>query len=365
MNRKKRFRWFIRITLILALVQVSILSLREDKVDKPKVDKKAKTVSYFIGEPHTLGPKALPLIALKEKPSRLVNLTLLASGSAEAQQEQHLASQTLNLPLTVENSIGMTFRLIPAGVSYMGSPIGEQGRKKFEGKGNDIEAQHRVEIKHPLYVGQYEVSLSQWKQVMGELPSTNDRVNYRPLGDDVPVTEITWNDAISFCKKLAKLENLPMGRYRLLKEAEWEYSCRAGTSGQFYFKSFKDVNTFMTYGGNSTEGGGLERGKRHPNAWGLFNMHGNVMEWCYDYYIDYFSGKMTKDNDSMRNVRGGSWYEKWQNCRAANRARLPYLSHGNVLGFRVVRILATELQQLKSKAKQEKVNRLNEAKNEK
>ena len=359
-SRKKRIRWFIRVALILVLIQVSINYITQEKPDFV-AQSTNKTINFYTGTPVVLGEKAIKLAALKETPSRFSNLEKLSEGSKEAQHKQKETVEKLNLPLTVENSIGMTFRLIPPGIFLMGSPNDEKGRKPFHGLGIDVEGEHRETIPYPIYIGSHEVTTDQWKAVMKTIPTSNGRANYRPQdGKNIPMTEVTWGDAVRFCIELTKQEGLPLGRYRLLKEVEWEYACRAGTRGPFYFKSMKDINYFITYEGNAVESG-IKIGGRLPNAWGLFNMHGNVMEWCNDYYIDYFTGKMPKNNINMRSVRGGSWHESWQNCRSANRARLGPTSHGNVLGFRIVRSIVKELKEQKKTKSQEIISNKNKS----
>ena len=365
LDRKTKMRWFIRIALILVLIQVSVNFLTRQEPDF-KAESTERSVPFYTGPVSNLGEKTVKLVQLKEVPSRFANLKKLAHGSEEAQQQQRQAVEGLNLPLTVENSIGMTFRLIPAGIFLMGSDDRENGRKPFHGLGIDVEGEHRETISSPIYVGSHEVTTDQWKRVMKSIPTSNGRANYRPKeGINIPMTEVTWGDAVRFCVELTKLEGLPLGRYRLLKEIEWEYACRAGSQGPFCFKSMKDINYFVTYKGNAVDSG-IKVGRRLPNAWGLFNMHGNVMEWCNDYYIDYFTGKMPKNDKNMRSVRGGSWHEDWQNCRSANRARLGPASHGNVLGFRVVRSIVKELDEI-NKAKEavlKHINSENEKSNE-
>lgn len=363
LSRKKRIRWFIRIALILVLIQVSINHLSRQKPDF-KAQSTEKKINFYSGPLVTLGDKAVKLAQLKEVPSRFANLEKLATGSDEAQQQQRKTVQDLNLPLTVENSIGMTFRLVPAGTFLMGSDDYEKGRKPFHGLGIDVEGQHRETIPAPIYVGSHEVTTEQWITVMKSFPTSNGRANYRPkAGVNIPMTEVTWGDAVRFCVELTKREGLPLGRYRLLKEVEWEYACRAGSRGPFCFEKMQDINYFITYNGNAVDSG-IKVGRRLPNAWGLFNMHGNVMEWCNDYYIDYFTGKMPKNDKNMRAVRGGSWHEPWQNCRSANRARLGPTSHGNVLGFRIVRSIVKELDELKKEVTPKNINSENEKSNE-
>jgi formylglycine-generating enzyme required for sulfatase activity len=188
-------------------------------------------------------------------------------------------------------------------------------------------------------MGKYEVTQEQWEAVMGNNPSYFK-------GAKLPVEQVTWNDAVQFCHKLSQKTGKT---YRLPSEAEWEYACRAGTSTPFYFGETITPD-LVNYPGNYPYGAapnGLYRekttdvGSFPPNAFGLYDMHGNVWEWCSDRYYDNYNGAPTDGSswetgkNDYRVVRGGSWTFKALTCRSAYRN---YGSAGyskSYLGFRV------------------------------
>lgn len=190
---------------------------------------------------------------------------------------------------------GVRLRLIPAGEFDMGSPETEQGRLTDEGP------VRRVRIREPFYMGKTEVTQAQWKAIMG---AKNNPSLWR--GDGLPVEQVSWEDAGSFCAKAGEGLRLPT-------EAEWEYACRAGTTTQWYFGD--DAGALGDYAWYSENSGGRtnEVGKKKPNAWGLYDMYGNVSEWCEDTYHDSYNG--APDNGAawldgegkFRVFRGGSW----------------------------------------------------------
>jgi len=235
-----------------------------------------------------------------------------------------MVSRQHALPVEIENSIGIRFRLIPAGTFALGSPENETGR--WEG-----EAQHIVSVSRPFYLGTYEVTQGQWDAVMPTNPS-------RFRGRNRPVEEVSWYDCQRFVIALCEKEGVPVGTYRLPTEAEWEYACRAGTTTAYHFgNGSKGLGAFADYAGNND----LETnvvGRRRPNAYGLHDMHGNVWEWCQDLFRAY-PGAPPIDplHREWRMLRGGNWHEGALACRSANRCRLPPLSVGNILGFRVFR----------------------------
>jgi formylglycine-generating enzyme required for sulfatase activity len=153
------------------------------------------------------------------------------------------------------------------------------------------------------------------------------------------VEEVTWADAQQFCIKLNALEKLPKNTYRLPTEEEWEYACRAGTTTAYYSGSKPaDLDRVAETGDNNYRST-RSVGGRPPNALGLYNMHGNVWEWCLNWYARYpgDTTPITEDEKRMRSLRGGNWYVRAPDCRSAERGRLAPTSHGNMLGFRVLR----------------------------
>ena len=230
---------------------------------------------------------------------------------------------------TFTNSIGMSFVLIPAGSFTMGSPAGEPGR-------DPDERLHPVTISNPFYLQTTEVTQKQWTQLMGNNPSS-----FKDRGDDCPVENISWNGAQEFILKLNQKES--GAKYRLPTEAEWEYACRAGNKGRFCFGDEEArLGEYAWYSGNS---GGKTHpvGQKKPNTWGLYDMHGNVWEWCQDWYGDYSTSQVTDPTGPKagegRVFRGGSWGIYAKHVRSASRnGRRPGYRH-YYLGFRVARYL--------------------------
>ena len=217
------------------------------------------------------------------------------------------------------NSIGMN--LIPAGSFTMGSSA------------FDNNPPHRVTLTEPFYLGVYEVTQEQYERVMGTNPSAFK-------GAQNPVESVSWEDAVEFCRKLSALpEEKAAGHvYRLPREAEWEYACRAGTTTAYSFGD--DENQLGVYAWYNKNSGKTTHpvGQGKPNAWGLYDMHGNVWEWCQDWYDDLPSGNATgPSTGSGRVLRGGSWYDDSGDCRSADRLKLTPDIRFNFLGFRVLR----------------------------
>lgn len=236
------------------------------------------------------------------------------------------------------NSLGMEFVLIPAGTFIMGSPQAEPHRSKSE-------VQHPVTISSPFYMQTTEVTLKQWWAVMGK------RFFGRLKGaDDIPVTRVSWHDCMKFIKKLNAQKK---GVYRLPTEAEWEYACRAGTSTAYSWGNRIDCNRAM-YGNNSLKSGecleyiksrgmvidGAAPVKSYPpNAYGLYDMHGNVWEWCIHWHGDYraraVADPIGPGSGSRKIRRGGSWFGHGYLCRSANRNVGHPASRYRTTGFRL------------------------------
>jgi formylglycine-generating enzyme required for sulfatase activity len=225
------------------------------------------------------------------------------------------------------NSLGMHFVLMPAGTFMMGSGIEAEVDE-------DEQPQHQVTFSHPFYLQTTPVTQGQWHQVMDENPSF-----FRECGEDCPVENVSWDEVQEFIEKLNRMEGTD--QYRLPTEAEWEYACRAGSTGSFCFGDKEaELGIYAWYEDNS-QGSPYPVGRLKPNAWGLYDMHGNVYEWCQDWYGKYPTGPVTDPNGPFsgeyRVLRGGAWNGDADDLRSAYRLRFsPGYRYGHV-GFRVAR----------------------------
>lgn len=227
---------------------------------------------------------------------------------------------------------GVALRLvrIPAGRFLMGSPETETGRAK------DESPLHEVTISRPFWMGAHEVTQQQWSAVMGGNPSTFQQGEEAPRR---PVERVSWDDAQEF---LARLNALGVGRFRLPTEAEWEYAARTGSQARFAFgedPEYRDLATHAWFYSRA-EGRSHPAGGKRPNAWGLYDMYGNVWEWCSDWFAPY-SGESATDpqgpaSGRERVIRGGSWFNEPEALRNANRHRHPPESRQTNLGLRLV-----------------------------
>ena len=223
----------------------------------------------------------------------------------------------------IRNSIGIELKLVPAGRFTLG-----------QAGGGANETPHEVTLTKPFYIGVHEVTNAQWQRVMGSVLSVWQDA-------DRPVEEVSWEDAVEFCRKLSALpEEQQAGRvYRLPTEAEWEYACRAGTETQFSFGD--DESRLCEYAWYECNSGNQTHpvGKKKPNGWGLYDMHGNVWEWCSDWYGEYPKGAVTDPQGpseaSNRVHRGGSWSRSARNCRSAFRGWNVPSYRSIYLGFRL------------------------------
>jgi len=220
---------------------------------------------------------------------------------------------------------------IPGGSFVMGSPTTEAQRE------NNENHQHTVNIS-PFFMGKYEVTQEQWQVVMENNPS-----NFQ--GAKLPVEQVSWNDAVEFCQKLSQKTGKS---YRLPSEAEWEYACRAGTKTPFHFGETITPD-LVNYGGwpYGSAQWGLYReqttdvGSFPPNAFGLYDMHGNVWEWCSDRWHNNYNGAPTDGSswetgtNNNRVLRGGSWNCNAADCRSAYRSGYGAGNHNSKIGFRV------------------------------
>jgi len=217
----------------------------------------------------------------------------------------------------------------------MGSPASEKGRESYESP------QHQVTVPS-FYMGKYELTQAQYQAIIGTNPAY-----FKDKGDNRPVENVSWNDAVTFCQKLSQKTGK---NYRLPSEAEWEYACRAGTTTPFYFGE-SITPELVNYDGNypyaSAPKGQYRQqttdvGTFPPNAFGLYDMHGNVREWCQDDYKENYTnapidGSASTIRDGIyKIVRGGSWHSHSENCRSACRNKLSAVNNSGYYGFRVV-----------------------------
>jgi formylglycine-generating enzyme required for sulfatase activity/serine/threonine protein kinase len=264
-------------------------------------------------------------------------------------------THTANLP----NGVKPEMVLIPAGSFMMGSSdeevqaAFEEAKRSYSSASLDWftreKPKHRVTISKPFYMGKFEVTQAQWQAVMGTNPS------YFKNCDQCPVENVSWNDAQEFIRKLNALND--GHTYRLPSEAEWEYACRAGTTTAFSFGdslSSTQANFDGNYPyGNASKGEYKRKtvpvGSYQPNAFGLYDMHGNVWEWCEDVYADSYEGlptggsaNMSKGDSGYRVLRGGSWGVSGWGLRSAVRLRVSAVVRNNNIGFRVVASARTQ-----------------------
>ena len=237
------------------------------------------------------------------------------------------------LAKTRTNSAGIKLVLLPEATFQMGSTLAEQHHRLNEGP------LHEVILTQSFYIGIHPVTQEQYQRVMGKNPARFGRE--AGGGPDHPVEQASWEDAVLFCRKLSDAERSDGLTYRLPTEAEWEHACRAGTSGLF------SVGDALTSAQANINGDKTSRvGTYTANNFGLFDMHGNVWEWCADWYGEaYYRQSPQRDPQGpaageMRVVRGGSWRSQASSCRAAYRNALVPHNRDPYTGFRVMAVMA-------------------------
>lgn len=234
-------------------------------------------------------------------------------------------AQAMVIPTSFTNSIGIKMMWCPPGEFVMGSPADETGRWEEDGRENQIEAR----VKHGFWIACTPVTQEQWHAVKGSNPS------FFKGSDQLPVECVSWEDAQEFCTKLNAIEPVRPGfSYRLPTEMQWEYACRAGTTGPYHGSRLDDVGWYKENSGGRTH----EVGLKQANAWGLRDMHGNVSEWCADWHEEPHPNStnfMKALKWSGYLLRGGSFISSAGSCRSAVRfwARLHHGSQYD--GFRV------------------------------
>ena len=247
---------------------------------------------------------------------------------------------------TITNSIGMKLAPIPAGTFVMGSPKDEPGRPPSGLGLLNYEVQHEVTIQEPFYLGTYLVTQGQYQYLMGESPryfpsyfshegSEKEAVKQFKDTKWFPAECVSWDNAQEFCRQLSALPaEKERGRlYRLPTEAEWEYTCRGGTATRYYFGATLNANQ-ANFGDNVRRTTPVSS-YANPNRFGLYDMHGNLWEWCEDFFVPYQQALGNPEADTPRVMRGGSFVNYSTDCRSASRnGNHCYFSHCTI-GFRV------------------------------
>lgn len=262
------------------------------------------------------GRKREPLTIIENEPLILVGTDSASKGEFNRGSRTHNHIAGDRRIITV-NDVGFAFRYCPPNTFVMGSPESEYGR-------NIDEKQHQVTQTKGFWMMETEVTQEQWKAIMGNNPSAFE-------GDNLPVEQVTWEECREFCRRCSRLGL----RVQLPTEAQWEYACRAGSTGVYA----GDLDEMAWYSSNS-------RGQTHPvrmkkpNAWGLYDMYGNVCELCQDWKADYPCESVTDSTNPLsgvyRVIRGGSWNYTARYCRSANRDGIRQGGSNNYLGFRVI-----------------------------
>ena len=253
-----------------------------------------------------------------------LSATPLSSNLADTCTIRRRVGENQTFVLSDGDSIEMVW--VPNGEFTRGSPESEEGR-------NGREKQQQLPIIHGFWLGKYEVTQKQWESVMGSNPSSNK-------GPSRPVERVSWNDAQEFIKKLNQFAGSSV--YRLPRETEWEYACRAGTTTPWSFGDDKSLlGKFAWYGENNSPDGTKDVGQKGANPWGVHDMHGNVSEWCQDWYghtsrvspreIGMFLG-------SSRILRGGAYRSSANGTRSACCPDISPDRRRDTIGIRLLRV---------------------------
>ena len=224
----------------------------------------------------------------------------------------------------VKNNVGIELVFVPPGSFDMGSTDGRRNEKQVQ----------RVTIAQGFYMGKYEVTQAQWQAVMG-----SSNLSYFTGDDKLPVDQISWNDAQEFINKLNETND--GYKYSLPREAEWEYACRAGTTGDYYAQDVNDIGWYYDNADSKTH----RVGSKQANAFGIYDMSGNVWEWCRDWYVSTYEGaptdgsaRLSGGEQKWRVIRGGSWVDYAETVRSALRHYDTPGHRSSNHGFRLVAV---------------------------
>jgi formylglycine-generating enzyme required for sulfatase activity len=346
-----------------ARVLQACLSTRPDKRPKNAAALVEQLTSVTVAPGDPAGPDGSKLISLRNPGSAVYSPAQAATTRGKVFNAEAASSSAAALlsaagggPITsggpgtssskanvrlVKNSIGMTFVRIPAGVFRMGCPEGEPGRREHESP------VHEVRITKPFYISVVPVTQAHYEAVKGKNPSKFNRSHGG--GSDHPVESLTWDQAVRFCEKLARMpdEEVHHRSYRLPTEAEWEYACRAGTTTAFSCgdKLTGKDGLFAGSGGKHAGKSTAPVAQLAGNAWGLHDMHGNVQEWVQDWFEEYYYFESPAEDPQgpkrgmLKTVRGGCWGMFPTDCRSGSRRGHAPDAHSDTIGFRVVMVV--------------------------
>jgi serine/threonine protein kinase len=242
-----------------------------------------------------------------------------------ARQHQDRWSEHLGIPVTSTSTIGMKLALIPPGEFEMGA----------DGAANlNEKPRHTVVITRPFLMGVHEVTQREYELVMGVNPAADIP---KFSGPQLPANTLQWEEAAKFCEKLSAREQR---KFRLPTEAEWEYACRAGSASTWSYGNAVEVVGDYAWTDENSNAMAHPVGEKLPNPFGLYDMHGNVWEFCSDWFGNYTAGKQTDPQGPptgpFRAYRGGSWFFPWRESHSSNRPDKKFPAFGTNLGFRIV-----------------------------
>ena len=364
-----RLSWKMKVALALLALVIAPPSLlgSPDEGSAEKVAAQDTALRDAASQPNAEAGQPLTVIRTGVEPP----LAIAPFDAEHAKLHQQVWSAHRGLPVEWTNSVGMKMILIPPGEFVMGNSREEIAWARTTWPGQvaigvhdpagrtwleDAFPPHRVRITQPFYLGIHEVTQDAYERVMGVNPSGCKEPRH-------PVETVHWNDAVEFCHRLAALPaEKAAGRvYRLPTEAEWEFACRAGTTTPYHFGDDpSQLEEYAWYGGGRLRAGAGAGmgvvppvtthpvGQKRPNAWGLFDMLGNVQEWCHDVYsIDYYRKAPVEDPTgpvvgSSRVHRGGAWLFGASSCRSASRSSFPADRGVPILGFRAAAVQSSQ-----------------------
>lgn len=280
--------------------------------DKKQTGDTARTENVGPDRNRSEREPAIPKVVDLNRSSQVIE-----SNPENKESDPALNPRTNSFPPILNNSIGMTLKLIPSGSFLMGDSVVKQ----------------EVNVIKPFYLGIFQVTQQEYQRVTGHNPS-----QFR--SPRKPVECVSWLDAIIFCEMLStQSSEKSNGRnYRLPSEAEWEYACRAGSSSNYCFGDDGSCLCDFAWFGDRLGQGTKYVGQKSPNAWGLYDMHGNVAEWCADVYLrqsKLTSHKLMSKEEDERVYRGGSWFNRAKDCRSAIRHGVSKSYKDSYIGFRV------------------------------